>query len=129
VRYTCRGGDVSLPLRWSGVPAGTRELALFALNTTPVNGKLFFDWALAGLSPSLTGLGAGQRPPGAVPGRNSFGGTDYRLCPSGGRESYVFVLYALPVSLNPQSGFDPTALRKKALHTAHHSGILAGTYG
>src|SRR5581483_5595909 len=61
VRYTCHGGNQSLPLRWNGIPAGTRELAVFVLNTTPVKGKLFFDWALAGLSPALTGLGAGQQ--------------------------------------------------------------------
>ena len=27
-RYTCDGEDVSPPLEWSGVPAGTRSLAL-----------------------------------------------------------------------------------------------------
>ena len=27
-RFTCNGEDVSPPLRWSGVPAGTKSLAL-----------------------------------------------------------------------------------------------------
>ena len=28
VRYTCEGDDVSPPLAWSGIPSGTRSLAL-----------------------------------------------------------------------------------------------------
>ncbi|MFN4148265.1 MAG: YbhB/YbcL family Raf kinase inhibitor-like protein, partial [Rhodocyclaceae bacterium] len=27
-KYTCQGADVSPPLAWSGVPAGTKSLAL-----------------------------------------------------------------------------------------------------
>ena len=27
-RYTCQGEDVSLPLAWSGLPAGTKSLVL-----------------------------------------------------------------------------------------------------
>lgn len=61
--YTCHGSGRSLPLQWSGVPANTKELAVFAISTRPVAGKLYFDWALAGIDPKLTGLQAGQQPP------------------------------------------------------------------
>ena len=27
-RYTCRGGDVTPPLDWSGAPAGTKSIAI-----------------------------------------------------------------------------------------------------
>jgi phosphatidylethanolamine-binding protein (PEBP) family uncharacterized protein len=129
-RFTCHGEDRSPPLQWSGIPAGTKELALFVMNTTPVNGELFFDWAVAGLSPTITGLQTGQLPAGAILGRNGFGHTTYSICPpSSKRESYVFMLYALPASLSPKPNFDPNSLRKEALHLARHSGLLAGTYG
>lgn len=26
--YTCEGKDISLPMAWSGIPAGTKSLAL-----------------------------------------------------------------------------------------------------
>jgi phosphatidylethanolamine-binding protein (PEBP) family uncharacterized protein len=128
--YTCHGADHSPPLRWSGVPANTKELALFAISTRPVNGKLFFDWALANLKPSLKGLQAGTLPAGAVLGESSSGHAFYSICPaSGKRESYVFVLYALPTSLAPTAGFDPTTLRHQAMQLARHTGLLVGTYG
>lgn len=129
-QYTCRGADRSPPLRWTGVPPGTAELALFAISTQPVNGRLFFDWAIAALKPSLKGLERGSIPAGAVVGRNGAGDTRYSVCPpSGKRESYVFALYALPRSLAPQAGFDPATLREQAIALARHTGLLVGTYG
>jgi phosphatidylethanolamine-binding protein (PEBP) family uncharacterized protein len=129
-RYTCRGSDQSPPLRWTGVPSGTKELALFAISTKPVQGKLFFDWAVAKLDPSLKGLTAGSLPAGAVTGQSSSGREAYSICPSGsGLESYVFVLYALPRSLSPQPGFNPAALRQQAMAIARHTGLLVGSYG
>jgi phosphatidylethanolamine-binding protein (PEBP) family uncharacterized protein len=129
-RYTCSGQDQSPPMRWSGVPAGTSELVLFAISTQPVGGKLFFDWALAGLDPHLKGLESGTLPTGAVVGRNGYRHAAYSICPaSGKRESYAFVLYALPRSLTPKAGFDPEALRRQAMQLARHTGLLVGTYG
>ena len=128
-RYTCDGPDSSPAFAWSGIPAGTAELALFVIDSKPVGGKLFFDWALAGINPKLHGLTAAQRPPGSVEGRDGYGHTGYQLCPPPGkRESYVFVLYALPRALTAQEGFDPATLRDDALKYARHSGLLAGSY-
>jgi phosphatidylethanolamine-binding protein (PEBP) family uncharacterized protein len=129
-RYTCRGTDESPPLHWTKPPAGTRELALFVMSVHPVAGKLFFDWAIAGLSPSLHGLGSGATPAGAVVGRNGYGNAAYSICPSNGtRENYVFALYALPRSLAPKANFDPATLRQQAIGLARHTGLLVGTYG
>jgi phosphatidylethanolamine-binding protein (PEBP) family uncharacterized protein len=110
--------------------SGTQELMLFAISTEPVSGKLFFDWAVAGLSPSLKGLEGGSLPAGAVVGRNGDGRDGYALCPANGkRESYVFALFALPQRLAPQAGFDPAALRQQAIKIARHTGLLVGSYG
>ena len=128
--YTCHGANSSPPLHWSGIPTGTKELALFAISTTPVKNKLFFDWSLAHINPALTSLNAAQTPPGAVTGTNSYGHTAYNICPPTGKsETYVFVLYALPRSLSPKQGYDPATLRTQAMHTARHTGLLAGTNG
>ncbi len=129
-RYTCRGTDESPPLHWTNPPAGTKELALFVISTHPVGGKLFFDWAIAGLSPSLHGLGNGAKSAGMVVGRNGYGNAAYSICPANGtRESYVFALYALPRSLAPKANFDPATLRQQAIGLARHTGLLVGTYG
>lgn len=128
--YTCRGADRSPPVHWSSVPRGTAELVLFVLSGEPVGGHFYFDWAVAGLSPRLTGLPAGRLPAGAVVGRNGAGQERYTICPPAGKsESYLFVLYALPRRLSPAAGFEPAALRLQAKHIARHSGLLAGSYG
>ena len=128
-QYTCDGANHWPTLHWSALPADTAELALFVINVKPVDNKLFFDWAVAGLSPKLDGIQTGQLPAEAIQGRNGYGDTGYTICPEGpNAESYVFALYALPKSLNPHPGFNPTTLREQALETARHSGLLIGTY-
>jgi len=127
-RYTCDGKNVSPALRWRGVPQGTAELALFVMNLQPVDGKLFFDWAVAGLDPEMEEIEAGKLPKDAVVGRNSFGKTGYEICPEDGSETYIFTLFALPKKLSPAQGFDPFALRKAMHGVAGSGGVLALSY-
>jgi phosphatidylethanolamine-binding protein (PEBP) family uncharacterized protein len=127
-QHTCDGRNVSPALRWQGVPQGTAELALFAMNVQPVEGKLFFDWAVAGLDPELEEIEAGKLPRGAVVGRNSFGQTGYEICPEDGSETYIFTLFALPKKLSHAQGFDPFALRKAMHGAAGGGGLLALSY-
>jgi phosphatidylethanolamine-binding protein (PEBP) family uncharacterized protein len=128
VQYTCDGKSTSPALHWQGVPQGTAELVLFAMNIQPVQGKLFFNWAVGGIDPALTEIKAGQLPKGAVVGRNSFGKVGYELCPEGSAETYMFALFALPKKLSPSRGFDPLALRKEVTDTSGNVGLLAVNY-
>ncbi len=126
---TCDGSNQSPALRWRNVPPGTAEIVVFAISATPVDGKLFFDWALAGLDPKLGGIPAGQLPQGAIPGRNGYGHNGYSICPEPGKqETYVFAVYALPERLATNPGFDPASLRAQAKQTAQHTGLLVGSY-
>ncbi|MGH2975548.1 MAG: YbhB/YbcL family Raf kinase inhibitor-like protein [Solirubrobacterales bacterium] len=126
--YSCDGKGTSPALRWAGVPADARELALFAMNVQPVGGEIFFDWAVAGLEPGLGEIEAGKLPKGAIVGRNSFGKMGYELCPEGSGEIYMFALYALPQKLSARNGFDPSDLRQAALDASGNVGLLALTY-
>ncbi len=126
--YTCDGKNLSPALQWQGVPPGTAELALFAMSIQPVEEKLFFDWAVAGLSPDLTEIEAGKLPKGAVVGRNSSGKVGYEICPPGEGETYMFALFAVPKKLSPSKGFEPLALRKEVLDTSGDVGLMAVGY-
>jgi hypothetical protein len=92
----CGGDNVSPPLNWSGVPTGTVELALVVDDADASDGG-FIHWVVAGLSPSLIGLGVGAVPEGAIEARNDtseFGW--FGPCPPDGEtHRYVFTLYAL----------------------------------
>jgi phosphatidylethanolamine-binding protein (PEBP) family uncharacterized protein len=106
-RYTCDGANVSLPLRWSTPPAGTRELALLVLDSG--GGKIAADWAVAGLKANLTGLAAGKIPAGTVMGRTSSGHDSYSICPAKGKHvNYIAILYAASRKLALHRGFNVT---------------------
>jgi len=126
--YTCDGKGTSPALRWQGVPQGTAELVVFAMNIQPVEGKIFFDWAVAGLSPDLTEIEAGKLPKGAIVGRNGFGKAGYEVCPEGSGETYMFTVFALPKKPSVAPGFDPSALRREVLGASGNVGLLALMY-
>lgn len=96
-RYTCNGVDVSPALQWSGVPAGTVELAVVVLDPDAGN---FIHWVLAGIAPGVTAIAEGQVPPNAVQGINGFGTTSWRgPCPPAGEShTYRFEVHALSAS-------------------------------
>jgi Raf kinase inhibitor-like YbhB/YbcL family protein len=125
-RYACPG-NTSPPLRWSGIPAGTRELALEMIDIDAPGGP-FVHWALARIAPTSVGLRAGESaPPGALVGRNSAGAIGYYgPCPPPGKaHRYVITLLALKEA----SGLKP-AFAAGALPTSRALAIaqLTGTY-
>jgi phosphatidylethanolamine-binding protein (PEBP) family uncharacterized protein len=125
--YTCKGKDSWPSLSWTGVPSDTAELDLLVMNLESQDGRLFFDWAVAGIKPDLSGLEAGALPPGAVVGRNSLGKTGYSICPADPGEIHIFALYAVPQELSADRGFDPAELRKRVQSVSHSVGLLAAT--
>jgi Raf kinase inhibitor-like YbhB/YbcL family protein len=125
VRYTCDGADISPPLSWSGVPSGTRQLALIVQDLD----VRFLHWAVAGIDPRVRSLAVDAIPAGAVQGLNDFGRVGYGgPCPSrGGRpHRYRFTLYALATATPPAAGFD--ARGAGVLAGALATGSLDGTY-
>jgi phosphatidylethanolamine-binding protein (PEBP) family uncharacterized protein len=127
--YTCDGADSWPTLTWQGIPSGTEELDLFVMNAQPVDGKLFFDWAVAGIDPTLGQIEAAKLPKGATVGQNSFGKVAYSICPAKSEAStYVFALYALPQGLAVRRGFDPHQLREEVLDVSGNAGVMAASY-
>lgn len=134
-RFTCEGDDVSPPLAWSGVPAGTRSLALVIDDPDapdPARPKrVWVHWVVLDIPPTVTALAEGAStalPAGARTGTNDWGKTTYGgPCPPIGRHRYFHKLYALDTVLGLQA---PT---KAALEAAMAGHVLAraqlvGTY-
>ncbi len=91
--FTCIGDDVSPPLAWSGVPAGTVELAL-VLRDPDAEG--FVHWVVAGLPAATGGLAKGNPPAGATEALNDFGRAGWSgPCPPSDVHHYDFRIYAL----------------------------------
>ena len=100
-QYTCDGSDISPPLSWSGVPAGTGSLVLVIEDPDAPSGT-FRHWAVFDIPPASPGLDAGysaNRPAaGLHQARNDFGKTGYGgPCPPPGHgiHHYHFRLLAI----------------------------------
>jgi Raf kinase inhibitor-like YbhB/YbcL family protein len=105
-KYTCQGANVSPPLSWSGLPAGTKSLVLIVDDPDapdPRKPKRVWDhWLLYNLPPAAKGLAEGVKdlPKGTLSGKNSWKKTGYGgPCPPSGRHRYFHKLYALDIVL------------------------------
>lgn len=126
---TCYGTDQHPTLRWKNTPPGTAEIAIAILSTKPVNNKLFYNWTITHIPPTLHEIPAGQTPPGAITATNSYGHPTYNICPPNNTpETYAIIIYALPTPLPQTPNFNPTTLHTQLKHTTHHTGLLITTY-
>lgn len=133
--YTCEGRDISPPLVFSEVPAGTQSLALIVhdpdVPSPDAPKRIWVHWVLYNLPADCAGLAEAitQLPAGTLKGKNDWGRTDYGgPCPPKGRHRYYHTLYALDCRLPDLR--QPT---KAALEQAMQGHILAraeliGTY-
>ena len=126
--YTCDGADISPALAWSGIPAGTKSLALIVDDPDapdPAAPKMtWVHWVLYNLPADTKRLSEAVEstdlPPGTGEGKNDWKKTGYGgPCPPIGRHRYFFKLYALDVAL-PNLG-TPT---KAELESAMQGHIL-----
>lgn len=136
MQYTCEGKDISPPLQWSGVPEGTKSLALVVDDPDapdPAAPRVrWVHWVVFNIPPSVTALpenaAATGLPPGAAQGPNDWKRIGYGgPCPPIGRHRYVFTLYALDTVLaleRPTKAQLEAAMRGHVLATAD----LIGTY-
>ena len=135
--YTCDGSDISPPLKWADIPAGTRSLALIVDDPDAPDPKApkmtWVHWVLYNIPPNANGLPenatADKLPPGTMEGLNDWKRTGYGgPCPPIGRHRYFFKLYALDVVL-PDLGTPTKAELEQALkgHILGHAELI-GTY-
>jgi Raf kinase inhibitor-like YbhB/YbcL family protein len=131
------GGEMSAersspPLTWSGIPPGTKTLALVIEDIDVPLPRPFVHAVAYALDPAMTSLAAGELDDTLLPlGLNSARGTTYsppRPIPGHGRHHYVFTLLA--VNFVPR--FDQPPSRDRLLDAiAGHVlalGELTGTH-
>ncbi len=96
VECSCDGDNSTLPLEWSGEPAGTQSFAL-VMYTVPAPGESHWYWVLYDIPSAVHTLARNGRGIGTL-GNNSVNGrTEYAPpCSKGpGPKLYSFTLYAL----------------------------------
>jgi hypothetical protein len=134
-RYTCEGDDVSPPLSWSGVPAGTKSLALIVDDPDAPDPRAprmtWVHWVVYDMPASTVGLpeAARELPAGSRHGLNDWKRTGYGgPCPPIGRHRYFHKLYALDAMLGDLR--QPTKVKLVSAMQGHiiSEAQLIGTY-
>lgn len=136
-KFTCQGDDVSPELRWSGLPAGTRSLALIVDDPDVPDPRrpqrTWVHWVLYDIPADATGLPEAvvpvRLPAGTREGRNDWRRTSWGgPCPPIGRHRYFFKLYALDRLMGDLH--EPTAAALASAIQAHvlDQVELVGTY-
>ena len=133
-KYTCDGENISPPLSWTGVPAGTKSLALIVDDPDAPAG-IWVHWVLYDLAATTTELPQGLPKSQYIPGGAKQGLNDFKHlgyggpCPPAGKaHRYYLKLYALDRVLELKPGATKKEVERAIeKHTLAH-GQLMGAY-
>lgn len=123
VEFTGDGASATLPLEWSGAPAGTKSYALIMHHEAPDQTKWY--WILYGIPAETLALPRNVQGLGTL-GNNSVNGrTEYAPPHSKGPgpKTYIYTVYAL--SAAPELHVPPARVDREALLAAMKDRILA----
>ena len=123
-----KNGNKVPPLTVSGIPEGTKSLALIMDDPDAMEpaGKVWVHWVAWNISPDVWEYGPGD----AAEGMTDFGEVGYGgPAPPDKRHTYVFKLYALDIWLRDLPGGSPKAALESAMkgHIIEQT-TLTGTY-
>jgi hypothetical protein len=124
-KYTCDGDDLSPPLDWTGIPPGTKSLALISDDPDAPVGT-WVHWVMWNIPSDVNGLAEDVPPNPQLPDGSRQGISDFRRpgyggpCPPSGVHRYYFKVYALDTMLDL-----PSSTRKADLLKAMKGHILA----
>jgi len=131
--YTCDGEDISPTLTWSGVPDGTKSLALICDDPDAPMGT-WVHWVLFSIPAHIMELPAKIPPEKIIQNGAKHGMNDFRKfgyggpCPPGGTHRYYFKLYALDTEINLEAGITKAQLLKTMEGHILAEGQLMGRY-
>jgi len=131
--YTCDGEDISPPLAWSGVPDGTKSLALICDDPDAPMGT-WVHWVLFNIPAYIMELPSKIPPEKIIQNGAKHGINDFRKfgyggpCPPGGTHRYYFKLYALDTEINVEAGITKAQLLKTMEGHILAEGQLMGRY-
>ena len=124
-KYGYKNGNLSPPLKISGVPENTSSLALIMDDPDAMGavGKVWVHWVFWNIEPSVVELKENSIPSDCLEGETDFGEIGYGgPAPPDKEHTYIFKLYALDQKLDADKGST-----KKQIEDAMKNHIIAET--
>ncbi len=124
VEYTCDGGGATLPLTWSGAPAGTRSFAVI-MHHVAGQEDIHWYWVLYDIPAAVTSLPKNGGSAGTLGNNINNGQAEYSPpCSAGpGDKTYTYTVYAL--SAEPQLSVPASQVSRAVLLDAMKNITLA----
>ena len=130
------GKNISIPLAWKNVPAGTKSFALSVVDPHPI-AQNWVHWLVIDIPANVSSIDEGasrkKMPSGSIELKNSFGDIGYGgpQPPKGtGDHPYVVTLYALNVDkLNLGVGTSLSVFKKTIEGKVIGTASITGKYG
>ena len=129
--------NISLPVKWSGLPEGTASCALSIIDIHPIANN-WVHWCLVNIPPSALSVpedASGQGsllPPGSIECRNTYGTGGYggpRPPRGSGPHEYVITVHALSVpKLAVVPGAEPGPVLRQIEESEIGKASLAGIF-
>lgn len=129
-KHTGTAEDLSPELRWSGVPDGTRQLALICHDPDAPLVHGWTHWVVYNIPADATGIDEGENE-AFTQGQTNFGTQKYGgpLPPPGhGDHHYFFWLYALDTELDAAPGLTSNELLEKLEGHVIEQARIVGIY-
>ena len=130
-KYGYKNGNVSPPLKISGLPQETKSLALIMDDPDAMGavGKVWVHWLIWNIEPSTTEILEDSPPSGSVEGKTDFGEIGYGgPAPPDKRHTYIFKLYALKSKIDLPKGSTKDQLENAIKDEILAETTLTGTY-
>jgi len=124
-KYGYKNGNLSPPLKISGIPKDTSSLTLIMDDPDAMGavGKVWVHWVLWNIDPSIIELKENSIPSDCYEGETDFGKIGYGgPAPPDKEHTYIFKLYALNQKLDIDNGST-----KKQIEEAMNNHIIAET--
>jgi len=106
-KYGYKNENLSIPLKISEIPKGTKSLALIMDDPDAMGavGKVWVHWVLWNISPNIKEIIENSVPENSVVGKTDFDEISYGgPAPPDTEHTYIFKLYALDIELNLKQG-------------------------
>ena len=114
-KYGYKNNNLSIPLKISEIPEGTKSLALIMDDPDAMGavGKVWVHWVLWNISPNTKEIIENSIPIDSVEGKTDFDEIGYGgPAPPDKEHTYIFKLYALDTILNLKQGSTKTELEE-----------------
>lgn len=129
-QYTSDGKNISPPLEWSGLPAGTQQLALICHDPDAPLPQGFTHWLIYGVGPTVNQIpeGDGSKFTEGMNSSNQPGYTGPAPPKGHGLHHYYFWLYALDAKLDLKPNINREELLNAIADHVIEQARLVGVY-